>query len=327
MALRKFLYMDQTEGYSTEQASADELSIGKLTLVGVGGIAVDAGGFRIVNVATPTAGTDATNKNYVDALVNGLDWKNSVRLATAAPLPAVTAAGAGIGKTLTANANGALSVDGVVVVNGDRILVKNQATAADNGIYTQTTLGTGGSPFVLTRAVDADENAEVTAGMAMFVEEGSVNADQGWVLITDNPITVDTTSLAFSQFTPTGSTTNAQRILNSLTASGSIASGDAVYWSGSNVVSTGADNGTNIQARIMGVAIQSIPNASAGSVVSHGLAAGVLSGATAGDQYWLSDSGQPTATTPGATKRVVRLGYAINATDLWVEIFDYGKKA
>lgn len=201
MALRKFVFLNPTEGYSEEQAATDELSLGKVTAVGVGGIAFDASSQRVVNVASPTAGTDAVNRDYVQAWVAGLDWKQSVRLATAAALPANTAAGSGVGKTLTADANGALTVDGVAVVNGDRILVKDETPASDNGIYVVTAAGDGSNPYVLTRATDADQDAEVTASMAVFSEEGTANADYGWVLVTDNPITVDTTALSFTTFT------------------------------------------------------------------------------------------------------------------------------
>jgi hypothetical protein len=167
------------------------------------------GGFKITSLGTPTTGTDAATKDYVDAATSStiLDVKQSVRAATTAALPAVTAAGSGAGKTLTADANGALTVDGVTIANSDRILVKNQSTASDNGIYTQTTLGTGGTAFVLTRATDADQNSEVSAGMFTFVSEGTANADTGWVLTTNDPITVDTSSQTFAQFTATSAFT------------------------------------------------------------------------------------------------------------------------
>lgn len=207
MTLRKFIFLNPTEGFHEEQASTDELSLGKVTAVGVGGIAFDASSQRIVNVATPTTGTDAANRDYVQQYVLGLDWKQSVRLGTAAALAAVTPAGTGVGHTLTANANGALSVDGVAVVNGDRILVKDQVAADDNGIYDVTDAGSAGTPFVLTRSTDADQAAEVTANLAMFVEEGTVNADTAWVLTTNNPIVVDTTNLSFAMFASSTSIT------------------------------------------------------------------------------------------------------------------------
>lgn len=167
------------------------------------------GSKQLKSVADPTVATDAATKGYVDALITGLDLKASVRLATAAALPAYTAAGAGQGKTLTGNANGALTVDSVAVVLGDRILVKNQAGAAkaDHGIYVVTQVGTVGTPYILTRASDADNtpSGEVTAGMFAFVEEGTVNGDQGWILTTNGTITLDTTQLDFSVFSSAGS--------------------------------------------------------------------------------------------------------------------------
>lgn len=214
MAIRKFTYINTTEGFAQEQASNDELSLGKVTAVGVSGVAFDASNQLISNVGTPVSDADAANKQYVDSVASGLDVKASVRLATAAALPTVTAAGSGVGKTLTATANGALSVDSVAVATGNRILVKNQSSGADNGIYVVTAAGSAGTPFVLTRATDADQNAEVTAGMFMFVSEGSTNADSGWVLVTDDPITVDTTALSFSQFSSTVAYTFDQGLSN-----------------------------------------------------------------------------------------------------------------
>lgn len=157
-----------------------------------------------ITVPTPSSDAHATTKAYVDAVATGLDVKASCRLATAAVLPDCTGTGTGVGKTLTADANGALSVDSVAVAVGNRILVKNQVSGADNGIYVVTATGGAGAPFVLTRAADADQNAEVTAGMFTFVAEGTVNADSGFVLTTNDTITVDTTALEFSQFSGAG---------------------------------------------------------------------------------------------------------------------------
>ena len=95
-------------------------------------------------------------------------------------------------------------MDGVSPAVGNRILVKDQAAQDDNGIYVVTATGDGSNPFVLTRATDCDEDAEVTAGVAVFVAEGTSNSDTGWVLTTNDPITVDTTNLVFTQFTGTG---------------------------------------------------------------------------------------------------------------------------
>lgn len=158
------------------------------------------GGFKITSLGTPTLSTDAATKDYVDSQITGQDFKASVRVATTAALPTVTASGTGVGKTLTASAVGVLTVDGVATVLNDRILVKNQATGADNGIYKVTTEGTAGVAFVLTRATDADQDAEVTAGLVVPVAAGTVNADIQFMLTTNDTITVDTTSLTFSSF-------------------------------------------------------------------------------------------------------------------------------
>jgi hypothetical protein len=143
-----------------------------------------------VTVPTPVNGTDAANKNYVDAAVVGIEWKPSVRAAST------------VNATLSsAFANGSV-VDGVTLATGNRILIKNQTTGSENGIYT---VNASGAP---TRSTDADTNAEVTASFAVFVEEGTLYADTGWVLTNNGAITVGTTALVFTQFSGTGTYTN-----------------------------------------------------------------------------------------------------------------------
>lgn len=159
---------------------------------------------KITSLLDPTSAQDAATKSYVDALSNGLDVKASVRVATTTTLPANSRSG----NVITASGNGALAaIDGVTLVLNDRLLVKNEATGANNGIYYVSVVGTGGTPFTLTRATDADSSAEVTGGMYTFVEEGTTNADSGWILTTDNAITLNTTALTFAQFTGAGQIT------------------------------------------------------------------------------------------------------------------------
>lgn len=156
----------------------------------------------VILAADPVTALGAATKQYVDAIATGLDVKASVRVATAAALPAYTRTT----NVITASANGVLTVDGVTVALNDRILLKDGAAGSDNGLYSVTTLGTAGVPYVLTRTTDADNSPvnEVTAGLFTYVEEGTVNATTGWVLATANPITLNTTSLTFTQFSQAG---------------------------------------------------------------------------------------------------------------------------
>ncbi|MDA9577907.1 hypothetical protein N9S10_02535 [Gammaproteobacteria bacterium] len=180
---------------------------GGLTIAG--SQTVDAGGNKILNVGTPVASTDAANKGYVDAVKQALDIKDSVRVATTANIASTYNNGtSGVGATITADANGAISIDDVSPTTGNRILVKNQTDTTENGIYTVTTVGDGSNPFVLTRAIDNDSSADMTGGVFCFVEEGTVSADAGFVLSNvTGSATLGTTGLGFTQFSGAGSVT------------------------------------------------------------------------------------------------------------------------
>lgn len=148
------------------------------------------------------------NKAYVDQVAQGLDTKPSCRVGTTANLAASYSNGsAGVGATLTASSNGALSIDGVSPTTNDRILVKDQTAAAQNGIYIVTTVGDGSNPFVLTRATPEDQPSELSGGAFVFVEEGTANANNGYVFThTGNP-TFGTTALDVAQFSGAGQIT------------------------------------------------------------------------------------------------------------------------
>ena len=164
---------------------------------------------------TPANANDAASKSYVDSTASGLDVKNSVRAATT-----------GNGTLASAYANGQ-TIDGVSLATGDRILLKDQTDASENGIYT---VNASGAP---TRATDFDTDAEVTSGAFTFVEEGTSNADNGFVLSTNGSITVGTTNLAFTQFSGGGAIT---------AGSGMTKSGNTINVIGGDGITANADD-------------------------------------------------------------------------------------
>lgn len=180
-------------------------SNGNIKLDPDGNGTIDVSSAKITNLGTPTSDADATTKAYVDGLINGLDIKESVKIATTANIAGTYNNGTG---TITASSNGSIgSIDGVSVTQGIRILVKDQTDAKQNGIYIVTSKGSGGSPYVLTRAGDADASAEISGGAFFFVEEGTTNADNGFVTTHNGNPTLGTTNITFQQFSGAGQIT------------------------------------------------------------------------------------------------------------------------
>ena len=144
--------------------------------------AVDFNSQRLTGVSDPTGAQDAATKSYVDAVKTGLDVKDSVKVAT------------------TGNTSRCLERRQLMrsVAADERVLVKSQTDASENGIYDC-------KAGAWARSSDFDSNTEVTSGAFTFVEQGTVNADAGFVLTTDGSITVGTTDLAFTQFSGAGS--------------------------------------------------------------------------------------------------------------------------
>ncbi len=174
---------------------------------------------KITGLVAGVADSDAANKGQVDAAQAGLDAKSACRVATTADV--TTWVYNNVAKTLTAAGNGIVTIDSIPLLINDRILVKDQSPANENGLYSVTTVGTASATQVLTRTTDADEDDEVTSGLYTFITEGTDNGSTGFVLVTSDPITVGTTLLSFSQFsglaqliggtaiTKTGNTINA----------------------------------------------------------------------------------------------------------------------
>jgi hypothetical protein len=173
----------------------------RLDLLGAPTAPLSLNNQRITNVGSPTAATDAPNKAYVDATVQGLDQKPTAQVATTAALPANTYANGtgGIGATLTATANGALTVDGYTPAVGDRILVKNEVAGANNGLYDVTQVGSGAAPYILTRNVYMDAPAEFPGAFIPVEDAGATNANSLWLCTNTVAPTVGTTAITFTQ--------------------------------------------------------------------------------------------------------------------------------
>ena len=136
------------------------------------------GNFKITSLADGTADQDAVNLRQLTNAINGIDWKESVRVATTANINLSSAPA---------------TIDGVTLVSGDRVLVKDQTVLSENGIYVFN-----GSGAALTRSADADENSEVTAMLTVGVSEGATQADQVYTVTSNDPLTLGTSDIEFS---------------------------------------------------------------------------------------------------------------------------------
>ena len=234
-----------------------------------------------IKVATPTDDAHAATKGYVDAARSGLDVKASVRVATTANInPATT-----------------LTIDGVELAVGDRVLVKNQDNAVNNGIYVVA----NGS---WARAEDADTSAEVTTGMFTFVSEGTTHADSGWVLSTNDTITLGTTELTFVQFsgagqitagdglTKTGNTINAVGTADRITVNSDSIDIASTYAGQSSIVTlgtvtTGTWDATTVAVTAGGTGVESFTD----NGIVYGDGSNALDVTAAGTQYQVLQAG------------------------------------
>jgi hypothetical protein len=250
--------ISSTLDIQADTGTDDGVLIGTDTLIFAGGTGIDTS----VSGDTVTFAIDSTvaTKTYVDGVAQGLDVKKSVRVATTADLSATYANGAG---TLTADANGAIQIDGVTLIADDRVLVKDQTTQTENGFYKVTTVGDGSTAFVLTRTPDADSASEITGGAFTFVEDGTANAENGYVATHNGEPTLGTTNITFEQFsgagqitagtglTKTGNTINAVGTVNRITANADTIDIASTYVGQASIttlgtITTGVWNGTTV---------------------------------------------------------------------------------
>jgi hypothetical protein len=273
---------------------------------------------------TTTNSTDVATKSYVDNVTAGINTHGQVVVASTTSISGTYSAGTsdqsggtGIGATFTASANGAISLDGISPVLNDRVLLKDQNSQTQNGIYTVTTVGTVGTPFVLTRATDANNSiaGQVKAGDFVYIYSGTANGGQGWVMnsagtATGGAIKLGTDNLNWVQFSGVSATT----------------AGNGLVKNGTNVLDVGTASASRIIVNSdnidLATVAQSNGSGSAGinfaqsvSVDSYGRVTGVTSadvrtGSTSQTGILsLTDSTGSTSTTTAATPASVKSAY------------------
>lgn len=315
-------------------ANTDVSGLGTMSTQNASSVAITGG--SITGMSTPVNGSDVATKSYVDASTAGLSAHTSCRVATTATLTATYSNGSsGVGATLTnSGTKAAISIDGVSLSANDRVLVKNQSTAAQNGIYTVTTVGSGSVNWVLTRATDFNTAAAngIVEGAYTVIEEGTANAGTLWIETGAGPFTVGTTAISFTELsvapqtltftgnvTGTGSgsialTIGASQVTNAMLA-GSIAASNLIGTDIATVgtITSGTWNGTAITGSYIASSV-----ALAGSPTTTTQSAGdnstkiattayvdraAASGGAATYQYLTSGSGA-TYTTPAGCKAI-----------------------
>ena len=184
---------------------------------------------KITGLADPTLAQDAATKNYVDGLVQGLDIKADVKVATTVALTGTYVAGSagadggtGVGATFTMTATGVQVIDGITLLLGDRVLIKNQAAGLQNGIYTVTIVGSVSVATQFTRSTDYNDNivGQIVVGTFNFVSEGTAQGSTSWVQTTKGTSTtpvdgikLGTDALLYAQFSGAGTYSGSNGIL------------------------------------------------------------------------------------------------------------------
>jgi hypothetical protein len=211
MSLKSFQYVQASGGGGNGSGTVTlintdaNLTGGPITTTGTVGLAANISFYSgNVTYTNSNVGSAIVNINTLNAAVNGLNAQIPVNYASTANLSVTYNNGSsGVGATLTATANGALSLDGASPTLAQRVLIKDQTSQLQNGVYTVTVVGTSLTPFILTRALDYDQSAEIAAGDGFYVISGSTLNNTTWVQQTPAPVTVGTTAITFTQFAAT----------------------------------------------------------------------------------------------------------------------------
>lgn len=198
---------DGGTGVTSYSALRTAMGLGTLALQNSNALNV-TGVTQLTGLPSPSANTDAANKAYVDSVVVGLSPLAASNFVTVTALPTNTYANgaSGVGATLTATGNGALSVDSVAVTAAQVVLVNNEVAPSHNGIYTVTATGDGSNPYVLTRATYFDQAAEMIKNTYTSILGGSTQVGTSWILAA-NVTTVGTTAVNFTLFASSALTT------------------------------------------------------------------------------------------------------------------------
>lgn len=210
------------------------IDLGKLNQISPPDASVSFNSQRGVNFADPINPQDAATKNYVDAAITGLDFKQSARLKT---IGNVNLAAPGT------------TFDGVAAAAGNRILLTDQTDQTQNGIYVWTASGSA-----LSRASDADTTGELNPGTFVFIEEGTQYNDSGWVMTSDGPFTLGTSNQIWVQFTGTGQ----------------IGAGQGLTKTGNTLDIVAADGSITVSADSISVGLVPVTKGGTGSTTASG---------------------------------------------------------
>jgi hypothetical protein len=252
----------------------------------------------------PTSDLHAVTKQYVDGLAAGINFHQPVVAATTGNLAGTYNNGTnGVGATLTRASNGSIgTIDGATVSVGNRILLRAQTDAKENGVYVITAVGSGSAPWVITRATDADNNpsGELATGDFTFVTSGSTNGSKGFIVSTTGTITIGTTEINYAQFN----------------ASEAVVAGTNISKSGETISVVNAPTFSGLVTASSGVAFsdgtQTLEGVPSRTVIIQRTSSNTLSGVERDDLIEMSSTSATTLTIPADSTFNFPIGTSID---------------